>query len=81
MQLNRIIGFSLDKPINQFDSVSTIGGVIPQIMVTVNFINNSIFFLALDYLFYCFVDTVAVTVSFRRLSDIIEPYFYMFRFG
>lgn len=57
------------------------GSVIPQIMIAVNFVNNSIFFFALDYLFYCLVDTVAAAVSFRRFSDIIEPYFYMLRFG
>ena len=77
VQLNRIIGFSFGEPINQFNSVSAVGSVLPQIMIAVNFINNGKLFFAFDYLFDCFIDTVTVTVSVRCLSDVIEPYFYM----
>lgn len=52
MQFNRIVAFSFDKPVDKLYSVSAIEGVITQIMVTVDFVNNSIFFFALDYLFF-----------------------------
>ena len=73
VQADGIMPLCLCQSVQKFDAVSAIEGIVPQIMVAVDQPDRLI---CIQYRPLCLIDAVAPGVTFRRGTQIIQPYFH-----